>query len=90
MKKIFKYPIEVVDAQVLVLPLGAKVLSAIAQGDDLVVYALVEPIVEFKKNIEIRIVGTGHDVTFDLQKFKFLNSISTWGGRLIWHVFYAE
>lgn len=90
MKKIFKYPIEVVDAQVLVLPLGAKVLSAIAQGDDLVVYALVEPTVEFKKNIEIRIIGTGHDITFDLQKFKFLNSISTWGGRLIWHVFYAE
>jgi len=90
MKKIFKYPIEIVDAQVLVLPLGAKVVSAIAQGDDLVIYALVEPTVEFKKNIEIRIVGTGHDVTFDLQKFKFLNSISTWGGRLIWHVFYAE
>jgi hypothetical protein len=90
MKKIFKYPIEIVDAQVLVLPLGAKVVSAIAQGDDLVVYALVEPTVEFKKNVEIRIVGTGHDVTFDLQKFKFLNSISTWGGRLIWHVFYAE
>jgi hypothetical protein len=90
MKKIFKYPIEVVDEQVLVLPLGAKVLSAIAQGDDLVIYALVEPTVEFKKNVEIRIVGTGHDVTFDLQKFKFLNSISTWGGRLIWHVFYAE
>ena len=90
MKKIFKYPIEIVDEQVLVLPLGARVLSAIAQGDDLVVYALVEPTVEFKKNVEIRIVGTGHDVTFDLQKFKFLNSISTWGGRLIWHVFYAE
>ena len=90
MKKIFKYPIEIVDAQVLVLPLGARVLSAITQGDDLVVYALLEPTVEFKKNIEIRIVGTGHDVTFDLQKFKFLNSISTWGGRLIWHVFYAE
>jgi hypothetical protein len=90
MKKIFKYPIEIVDAQVLVLPLGAKVVSAIAQGDDLVIYALVEPTVEFKKNVEIRIVGTGHDVTFDLQKFKFLNSISTWGGRLIWHVFYAE
>ena len=90
MKKIFKYPIEIVDEQVLVLPLGARVLSAIAQGDDLVVYALVEPTVEFKKNVEIRIVGTGHDVTFDLQKFKFLNSISTWSGRLIWHVFYAE
>jgi len=90
MKKIFKYPIEIVDEQVLVLPLGARVLSAIAQGDDLVVYALVEPTVEFKKNVEIRIIGTGHDVTFDLQKFKFLNSISTWGGRLIWHVFYAE
>jgi uncharacterized protein len=90
MKKIFKYPIEVVDEQVLVLPLGAKVLSAIAQGDDLVVYALVEPIVEFKKNVEIRIAGTGHEIAFDLQKFKFLNSISMYGGRLIWHVFYAE
>lgn len=90
MKKIFKYPIEITDAQVLVLPLGAKVLSAIAQGDDIVVYALVEPTVEFKKNVEIRIAGNGHDIMFDLQKFKFLNSISTWGGRLIWHVFYAE
>jgi hypothetical protein len=90
MKKIFKYPIEITDAQVLVLPLGARVLSAIEQGDDIVVYALVEPTVEFKKNVEIRIAGTGHDIMFDLQKFKFLNSISTYGGRIVWHVFYAE
>ena len=79
MKKIFKYPIEITDEQALILPLGAKILSAIVQRDELVVYALVEPIVEFKKHVEIRIVGTGHDVTFDLQKFKFLNTISTLG-----------
>ena len=90
MKKIFKYPIEIVDEQILVLPLGARILSAIEQFDSIVIYALVDPMVEFKKNIEIRVVDTGRDVTFDLQKFKFLNSFSTYSGWDVWHVFYAE
>jgi hypothetical protein len=89
MKKIFKYPVEITDAQVLVLPLGARVLSAMEQNNGIVIYALVEPTVEFKKNVEIRIAGTGHDVAFDLQKFKFLSTVST-HGRFMWHVFYAE
>lgn len=90
MKKIFKYPVEITDEQLLILPLGAKVLSAIEQDDNIVVYALVEPTVEFKKNVEIRIAGTGHNITFDLQKFKFLSIVKTHGGRFVWHVFYAE
>lgn len=90
MKRIFKYKLLITDEQVLSLPLGSKVLSAIEQYDDVVLYVMVETEVKSERKVVIKIVGTGHPIDFNFQTFKFLNSVSTHGGRLIWHVFFSE
>lgn len=96
--KVFKYNLEVTDEQTLKLPPGSRVLSVMNQRDNIVLYALVNPInnKNLTEDISIRIVGTGHDIDFFIPNpnladgYKFLGTISLHGGALMFHVFYME
>lgn len=88
MKVIWKYPIEITDSQELSIPLGAKFISAISQGDQVVLYFLVDPGEAKSQVIELRILGTGHCYNDGyLDGFRFLETIVTHGGMLVWHIF---
>jgi len=87
MMKIFKYPLEITDHSELLLPAGAKILSVIEQDENIVLYAMVDPTMEYNKSRKIRIVGTGHEID-DLMGFTFLGTVSLIGGKLIFHIFY--
>jgi hypothetical protein len=91
--KIFKYPIEVTDEQILRLPAGSQILSVIEQRNEMVLYAMVphpndypEVYVEY----DIRVVGTGHDVKFSTRDFTFVGTVSMYKGGLVFHVFYRK
>lgn len=92
LKRIFKYPVKITDASTIVLPVEAKILSVMAQDDGVVLYAIVDSETDNckTKDIAIRIRGTGHTIDFNLDDFKFLGTVSTYGGRLMWHIFYQE
>src|SRR5690242_6985398 len=75
MIKVFKYPLKynnVVSSfgsgaewnqqQVIELPAFSEVLRIDKQGDDLVLWARVNPDINLKHKVEIEIVGTGHDI----------------------------
>ena len=92
-RTIWKYKIEVADESTIKVPAGAKVLSASEQNDNIVMYMLVpydnDP--DIVKDIEIRVVGTGHKIEFDpFRDFKFLATITFHHGSPIYHVFYKE
>ena len=91
-RRIFKYPLKITDTQIIKVPAGASALSVINQKEIPVLYAIIpednDP--EVTKNFEIRIYGTGHTLPCDSRDFKFLGTVPTHGGDLVWHVFYKD
>lgn len=86
MKKIYKYQLEVTDTQFIELPLGAEILTAQMQGDQLCLWAMVNTLSDAITKIRrIEIIGTGNPVpTGDL---KYISTFQILGGSLIFHVF---
>jgi hypothetical protein len=86
MKRIYKYPLALTDTQFVELPLGAEILTAQMQGDQLCLWAMVNTLPEaIKKNRRIEIIGTGNPVpTGDL---KYISTFQMMGGGLIFHAF---
>lgn len=91
-----KFTLPTVDRQVVEIPEPAEILSVIEQYGEIVLYAKMEkgaPLVT--KTIDI--YGTGHTITkpqsllvegvYKSEPGKFLGTVSTENGALIWHVF---
>lgn len=89
MEKIFKYPIEVTDEQIVLLPTGAKILTIQNQGDIPCLWALVNPTAPTDMAITIRIYGTGHDVT-DSDSLEYISTFQMMGGSLVFHSFIVK
>ena len=87
MAKIFKYPLEITDVQVIALPKGAVVLSVGLQFDRLCIWALVDDGVAKEDRI-FYVVGTGHPMP--VESMTFLGTVQMAGGMLIWHVFIQD
>jgi hypothetical protein len=69
------------------LPVGAKLLSVHAQGDDLCLWALVDTEAPLEDR-EFVIVGTGHEVHDHAGAF--IGTALLANGRLVLHVFEAK
>lgn len=91
-KRIFKYPLAVLGEQIIKAPAGAAVLSVAEQRNGIVMYATVptdnDP--ELTKEIDVRIVGTGHVIEFDPREYTFLGTVNLYNGQLMFHVFYRD
>jgi len=86
MKKIFKYPLEITDTQFVELPLGAEILTAQMQGNQLCLWAIVNTLPEaVKKNRRIEIIGTGNPMP--IGDLKYISTFQMLGGGLVFHVF---
>jgi len=87
MQTIYKYPLVIADFQNISIPEGAEFLSVIEQNNLPVVYFLVDPFRD-QFPLEFILLGTGHPFQEDyLEGFLYLGTVSTSGGRLIWHIF---
>ena len=90
MTSIHKFELEIIDRQVFGIRNYEKMLSVIEQRGKLVVYAMVDAW-EGPTDIEFAVIGTGRPVgECDSEGWKFLGTVSTCGGGLIWHVFYRK
>nr|DAF93641.1 MAG TPA: hypothetical protein [Myoviridae sp. ctshb19] len=84
-----KFYLSISTCQTLEIPAPANIRSAIAQTDiygreNVVLYAEMEEGAEIRKR-QIRIYGTGQ--TMDEVVGNFIDTVSTEGGKLIWHVY---
>jgi hypothetical protein len=85
MKTIWKFPLEVTDAQGVLLPQGAQVLTAQLQGRSLCLWALVDP--DAPKTVRLlHIFGTGHPV-HNADSLRYISTFQLDGGALVFHVF---
>lgn len=85
MKTIFKYILGTTGNQDIEFPKGAELISAQAIGEDLFIWAKVDPEQHMEKR-EIRVIGTGHQV-YDDEKLRHLGTTQMFDGTLIWHIF---
>lgn len=85
MRKIFKYPLTI-GKQTLELPSNSKILKVANQSEVLCLWALVDPVQEEKVPVEIEVVGTGHDVAFPWESYRYIDSVLMRSGSLVWHV----
>lgn len=86
MKKIYKYPIEIQDEQVVLLPTGAKILTVQTQSGKVFLWAMVNPTMPNDMAVTIRIFGTGHTIQ-DADRLEYIGTIQMCGGALVFHVF---
>jgi len=86
MRRILKYPLEIIDNQTIKIPGFVCVMSVIEQRDIVVLYSMVND-TEPTKKLDIRIIGTGNPVDIDIGLYDFIGTVNTNDGRLIWHIF---
>lgn len=90
MQSVWKYTLEAKESQKVEMPLGAKILSAEEQNDQIVIYAIVDPDEETYETFVVVVVGTGHETHFALHDMNFLNTVKMENGKLMFHVFYRR
>lgn len=100
MLTVYKYNLDIVDEQVVTLPRGAKILSCQQQrtpdswrpayDGGLQLWALVDTDATHTRDHIVRIFGTGNPVNDkmpDGRVMRFVDTVITNGGSLVWHVF---
>lgn len=87
-RRVFRYRLPIADSPIVVLPTGAEVLSVGPPRDardELDLWAVVDPTVVTEQDRRFRVVGTGNPMPDDCGRF--VGTVPTHGGALIWHVF---
>lgn len=85
MKQIFKYTLR--PEEYVKIP-STDILSVIAQGRDIIVYAIVDSENQTEYEYDFQVIGTGHMITTNLNEYKFLSTVEL--GVLVFHVFYKR
>lgn len=88
-KKIYKFPIDLVDSQVVTMQAGAKVLACQMQGSMLCLWAMVDPAADVKA-CKVLIYGTGHEIeSHVIDGFSYVGTVQE-SVFFVWHVFIRE
>lgn len=82
--KIFKYELNGLAGQEVMIPKGAKILSAGVQHGKIQIWALVEPTNKLEAR-EFSVFGTGWPVNIKENFLQFIQTV--FDGGLVWHVF---
>ena len=83
--QIWKFNIPVYDFLVK-MPIGARILSSGVQGDEIMVWALVDPDPSVEEVIRrLPVYGTGHEIAKSDQGLPFISTVFM--GPLVFHVF---
>jgi hypothetical protein len=84
LKTIWKYELQAQEREILLMPIGAQILSVQTQRNTPCIWALVDPSVQ-KESRVFRIVGTGHDVPWPVDRSLHRGTVQV--GPFVWHIF---
>lgn len=85
MMRIYKYILRLDDYQEVVMPAGARILSAQLQYGSITIWAMVDVNREQSRRA-FRIFGTGHDAT-DAENMPHVGTVQD--SSFVWHIFDA-
>ncbi len=83
--KVFKYPLRLVDTDLLPIPVGAKFLHVAMQNGKPYLWAAVDETKPTPPH-KIHICGTGHDRP-EIKPESYIGTFMMAGESLVWHVF---
>lgn len=86
MKKIYKYPIDISVRYKVVMPEGAKVLCAQAQGLDICLWALIDLDATANETRSFSVYGTGHAIDSPYEMVH-IDTVQFPKERIVLHVF---
>lgn len=85
-KQIYKYKLKTAVNQTLNLPIGAEILCVQMQGENMCLWALVDPNADIEERI-IEIYGTGHPINYDMGiSRKYISTVQV-NQYLVFHIF---
>lgn len=87
MKSIWKFELSIALRTTISMPKDAEIIAFQTQHDKPCVWAIVETGKEFENRF-FRFIGTGHN--FEETPGKFIGTIQTLNGDLVWHLFEIE
>lgn len=84
---IWKYFFGVTDEAELEIPVSHCILKVGSQGDDICIWALVNPKSSMRK-LHAKVFGTGHPIPDEVVlRAQYLDTVFTHDNKLVWHVF---
>ncbi len=86
MRTIWKFPLDLTDKQTLNMPQGAQALTVQMQRGQPCLWALVDQDAP-REGLEVRIHGTGHPISDNLDGFTYMDTFQIQGGMLVFHAF---
>lgn len=97
MRTIHKYPLAMdvqgftpVYEQILEMPKSAKILAVKNQYERPTLWAMVDPADKETRRVQVYCVGTGQTITFPFASVRFLDTVLTSNGQLVWHIFVKD
>ena len=88
MKRIYKYPLEVIGKQYIELPHGAEILHVDGQCGELKLWAMFEDREYLSPDKhDIRIYGTGQQIPEETGALSYLGTVKQNMDSLVWHIF---
>lgn len=91
MKKIIKYILEVVDNQIVDIPLPATILSVTEQGAHIALYAIADDDKDVPTDaVDLLIKETGNHIKDDIDRYTFIGTVKLFNNNLEFHVFYRH
>lgn len=85
MRKIYKYPLEIVDEQIVNVPAGAILLTVQVVNNEICLYAIVDESQPLKQRL-INIYGTGQPIDDEIYlKSRYIDTVIH--GQYVWHIF---
>ena len=85
MHSVWKYTVPVADTFSIETRRGAKILSVAVQGDEVCIWAEVNPTAPVEER-RFRMCGTGHPIPEDEDR-RFVGTVLLRGGSLVFHLF---
>ena len=86
-RAIWKYPLAILDEQIVMMPHGSQILCVQAQGSTPCLWAMVAPGEPATQQRFIRIFGTGHPIDDKMVGEIYIGTFQLSGGALVFHVF---
>lgn len=84
MRTIHKYKLAVIDFQIIMMPINAKILSVQVQIDTPCIWAEVIDDVQLEAR-EFYMIGTGHPIPNE--PIEYIGTFQLNGGRLVFHLY---
>lgn len=85
METIWKFEIRLTDTQEISVPEGANFISAQYQHGKICLWAVVNSENKLKM-YKVSIKGTGHPISPEEMKYKYVGTVQQYDGQLVWHI----